>query len=221
MNVRIVIADDHVIMAAALRSLLDSLPGLAVIAEAHDGMRAVQVARETRPDLVLMDISMPGLNGIEATRQILSESPSTRVIVLSMHVEERFVAGAFEAGATGYLLKDCSPEELVTAIRSVMANKSYVTPGAVGALLQRLTGQLQHHGKPALAPLTTREHQVLKLLAEGLETKEIAAALQVSVKTVFSHRVRIQEKLQIHSIAGLTKYALRAGITTLNDDRSR
>lgn len=221
MSVRIVIADDHVIMAAALHSLLASVPDFEVIATAHDGSRAVDVVRQTKPDLVLMDISMPGLNGIEATRKITAESPGTRVIMLSMHVEERFVAGAFESGATGYLLKDCSPEELVTAMRSVMANKSYVTPGAVGALLQRLTGQRQHNGKPALAPLTTREHQVLKLLAEGLETKEIAAALGVSVKTVFSHRVRIQEKLQIRSIAGLTKYALRAGITTLNDDRSR
>ena len=221
MSVRIVIADDHVIMAAALHSLLDSLPDFEVIAAVHDGAKAVEIVRDTKPDLVLMDISMPGLNGIDATRQILADSKATKVIVLSMHVEERFVAGAFESGATGYLLKDCSLDELVRAIRAVMANQSYVTPGVVGALLQRLTGQVQSNGKPALAPLTTREHQVLKLLAEGLETKEIAAALKVSVKTVFSHRVRIQEKLQIHSIAGLTKYALRAGITTLNDDRSR
>ena len=220
MSVRIVIADDHVIVAAALRSLFESLPDLEVIAEAHDGPRAVEIVRETRPDVVLMDISMPGINGLEATRQILAESRTTKVIVLSMHVEERYVTGAFECGAAGYLLKDCTPDELVTAIRSVMANKSYVTPAAVGALLQRLTGHAHQNGKPALAPLTIRERQVLKLLAEGLETKEIAGALGLSVKTVFSHRLRIQEKLQIHSVAGLTKYALRAGITTLTDDRS-
>jgi DNA-binding NarL/FixJ family response regulator len=219
LTVRIVIADDHVIMAAALHSLLRTLPDFEVIGEAHDGRAAVEMVRQTRPDLVLMDISMPGLNGIDATRQIAAESSATKVIVLSMHIEERFVTGAFESGAAGYLLKDCSPEELVTAIRSVIANKTYVTPAAVGALLQRLTGHLQPTGKPALAPLTLREHQVLKLLSEGFETKEIAATLKVSVKTVFSHRVRIQEKLQIHSIAGLTKYALRAGITTLKDDR--
>ena len=219
MSVRIVIADDHVIMTAALRSLFAAHADLEVIGEAHDGRRAVEIVREMKPDLVLMDISMPGLNGIDATRQILAECRSTKVIVLSMHIEERFVTGAFESGAAGYLLKDCSPDELVAAIRSVMENKSYVTPAAVGALIQGLTGRAHEAGKQPFAALTAREQQVLKLLSEGLETKEIAASLKVSVKTVFSHRVRIQEKLQIHSIAGLTKYALRMGITTLSDER--
>jgi DNA-binding NarL/FixJ family response regulator len=218
-SLQIVIVDDHVMMAAALHSLFESLRDFSVIAEAHDGRAAVEIVRQQKPDLVLMDISMPGLNGIEATRQIRAESPATKVIVLSMHVEERYVTGALESGAAGYLLKDCSPEELVTAIRTVMANQSYVTPAAVGALVKQIAGRWQG-GASGFAALTVREREVLKLLAEGLETKEIAASLKVSVKTVFSHRVRIQEKLQIHSIAGLTKFALRMGLTTLGDERA-
>jgi DNA-binding NarL/FixJ family response regulator len=220
LSIRIVIADDHAIVAAGIRGLLEGHDDFDVVGEARDGLKAVALVRQMKPDLVLMDISMPHLTGIEATRQILGESRSTKVIILSMHVEERFVTSALEAGATGYLLKDCLPDELIMAIRAVMANQSYVTPAAVQTLIQRLNGPRQA-ATPGLAALTTREREVLKLVAEGFETKEIAASLNVSVKTVFSHRVHLQEKLQIRSIAGLTKYALSVGITTLADDRSR
>jgi len=215
MSIRILLADDHRIMREGLRALLEGQPGLSVLAEAENGRRAVQLARELRPDVIIMDVSMPDLNGIEATRQICESVPDSRVVALSIHSDRRFVLQMFKAGANGYLLKDCAFEELTRAIRSVSDGQAYLSPGIAGVVVGEFLRGLVN-GEPSGAPeITAREREVLQLMAEGKTTKEIAAQLQVSVKTVETHRRQLMEKLQLGSVAELTKYAIREGITTL------
>ena len=188
-----------------------------VVAEANDGRSAVQLAQELQPDVVVMDVGMPGLNGIEATRQITNREPDAKVVALSMHSDRRFMGEMLKAGAKGYLLKDGAFEELATAIRSVVANKVYLSPRiadvVVDDYVRRTPGQAAGDTS-AFAKLTPREREVLQLMAEGRATKEIAMDLKVSIKTVETHRRQIMEKLQIHSVAELTKYAIREGLTT-------
>ena len=219
MVTRIVLADDHQIVREGLKSLLNSHDDMEVVGEARDGRTAVQMARDLAPDVVIMDVGMPHLNGIEATRQITSREPGARVVALSMHSDRRFMGEMLKAGAKGYLLKDGAFEELATAIRSVVANKVYLSPRIANVVVddyvRRSPGQAKGETS-AFARLTPREREVLQLMAEGRATKEIALDLKVSIKTVETHRRQIMEKLGIHSVAELTKYAIREGLTSLD-----
>lgn len=214
MSIRILLADDHKIVREGIRALLEKQPNMEVVAEAEDGRTAVRLARDLSPDVVVMDIGMPALNGIEATRQIVSELPGVKVVALSMHSNRRFVARMLKAGASGYLLKDCAFEELIRAVRAVAAGQLYLSPEITGVVVENYVRHLQEID---LAPsdLTPREREVLQLLAEGKSIKQIASTLHVSVKTVGTHRQHLMQKLDIHSTAELTKYAIRAGLTSL------
>ena len=215
MTARILLADDHEIMRAGLRAILESEAGMEVVGEADNGRDAVKSAQECQPDVVLMDIGMPDLNGIEATRQILSEAPDVKVIALSMHADKRFVASMFQAGASAYLLKKSAARELLKAIAEVTGGQIYISPQVAGVVVQ---DYVQHLGEatPAGADgLSPREREVLQLIVEGNTTPEIARTLNVSEKTVGTHRQHIMDKLDIHSIAELTKYAIREGLTFL------
>jgi DNA-binding NarL/FixJ family response regulator len=214
-NVKILLADDHRIVRSGLRSLLEKEAGIEVIAEAANGRDTVRVAGQLSPDVVVMDITMPDLNGIEATRQVVEAAPRTKVIALSMHSDRMFVRGMLAAGASGYLLKDCAFEELVRAVRAVAAGQAYLSPSVVRVLIGDYVRDLQTADSLPTAPLTPREREVLQLLAEGKTSKEVAFCLCVSPKTVDRHRERIMQKLSLHSIAEITKYAIRAGLTSL------
>jgi len=217
MTIRILLVDDHQILRKGLAALIGAEEGMTVVGEAANGRDAVEKTRELRPDVVIMDVEMPDLNGIEATRRILAENPQTRLIALSMHSDRRFFAEMLKAGATAYLLKDSAFEELAAAIRAVMAKQVYLSPQVADAVVD---GYL--HGTPngaeqpgAFAALTSREREVLQLVSEGMATKQIAGSLQVSVKTVETHRRKIMEKLDLYSVAELTKYAIREGLTSV------
>lgn len=216
-QVKILLADDHKILRSGLRELLEREETLKVIAEAEDGRTAVQLYRELRPDLTLMDISMHDLNGIEATRQIIGHSPEAKIIILSVHSGQQFVADVFRAGASGYLLKDCDFSEVVQAIQAVAAGETYLCPQIATVLRKDYLQRIVQPDAEAASILTAREREVLQLMAEGKSTKEIAYAFNLSVKTVDVHRQRIMEKLDIHSVAELTKYAIREGLTPLED----
>ena len=213
MSAKIVLAEDHQLIREGLRTLLEKELGMEVIGEAGDGEAAVQLARELLPDIVIMDVTMPGLDGIGATKQIISELPSIKVIALSMYSNKLFVMDMFEVGASGYLLKECASVELEHAISAVLANEIYLSPKISGLVLD---GQMKRPlvtQNPA-AVLTKRECKVLQLLASGKSTKEIAFMLNKSVQGVDAYRRQIMDKLDIHSVAGLTKYAIREGLTT-------
>ncbi|MDI6852896.1 MAG: response regulator transcription factor [Deltaproteobacteria bacterium] len=215
MSIRIIIADDHQIVRQGLSTLLAKEPDMEVVAEAENGRKVVQLAKELSPHIVIMDVNMPDLNGIEATRQILHASPAIKVIALSMHTDRRFVVNMLKAGASGYLLKDCAFEELSHAIRLVMANKTYLSPGVSDIVIKDYVQGLSTPGSSAFSVLTAREREVLQLMAEGKTTSQIAEHLHISVKTVETHRQQVMHKLGIHSIAELTKYAIREGLTSL------
>ena len=189
--------------------------GFQVVAEADNGRSAVRLAKQLQPDIVITDIAMPDLNGIEATRQMRAEAPRSKVLALSMHTESGFVLGILEAGASGYLLKDAAFEELSVAIKAVLKGQIYLSPAIAGVVVGQSLGRLGSKARSQRAKLSKREHEVLQLIAEGKSTKEIAATLYVSVKTVETHRKQIMDKLDIHSVAGLTKYAVREGLTSL------
>ena len=215
MSIRILLADDHRILRDGLRALIEQNPDMEVVAQAEDGRTAVRLVREHRPDVAIMDIGMPELNGMEAARQIVGRIPGVKVIALSIHAERWYVAGMFQAGASGYLLKNCAFEELVQAIRTVMAGQRYLSPAITDVVVEDF---VRYAGTTDGLPpsfLTAREREVLQLLAEGHTTKEIADRLQVSAKTVDVHRQNTMAKLDLHSIADLTKYAIRAGLTDL------
>jgi DNA-binding NarL/FixJ family response regulator len=218
MTVRILLVDDHQIVREGLAALIDREPTMEVVGAAVDGREAVTEARDLKPDLVLMDVAMPGLTGVEATRQIVSERPETRVLCLSMHVERRFVSAVLEAGAAGYLLKDCAQAELVEAIRQVIAGRSYLSPAVAATVVEDYAAHLSGEARAQASPLSGREREVLQLLAEGHSTARIAERLCLSPKTVGSHREHIMRKLGIDSIAGLTKYAIRHGLTGAERD---
>ena len=216
MSTRILIADDHRIMRDGLRALLGKHDTFLVVGEAEDGRKAVELAARLRPEVVIMDLTMPGLNGIEATRQIVAANPGMKVIALSIHSDHRFVRQMFEAGARGYLLKEGAFEELARAIRTVTDGKAFVSPGIAGVLIDDLVSRrADSETRTGTRALSGREKEVLQLLAEGKSTKEIAAILQVGVKTAETHRRQIMLKLQLDSVAELTKYAIREGLTSL------
>ncbi len=215
MSTRILLADDHSIVRAGLRSLLEKERDMQVVAEAEDGRSTVRLAQELSPDVVVMDISMEELNGIEATRQIVTSMPEAKIIALSMHSDEQFVAGMLTAGASGYLIKDCVVDELTQAIRTVVAHGIYLSPAISSVIVKGYLKRLLRGGKVPSSILTTKECQVLQLLAEGRTSKEIASRLNLGVRTVDNHRQQIMKKLDIHTVAGLTKYAIRQGLTSV------
>lgn len=217
MAIRILMADDHSVMRAGLAAMLGEETGLEVVGQVDNGREAVAQAKALRPDVVVMDVTMPGLNGIEATRQIVAAAPAVRVVGLSMHGDRHFVAEMVKAGAAGYLLKMCDFEELVEAIRTVAAGKSYVSAAVAGTVLEDYRRLLPEEGVGPAAVLSEREREVLQLLVEGKEAKEIALLLHLSRKTVDTHRRSIMEKLGLGSVAELTKFAIREGLTPLDE----
>jgi two-component system, NarL family, response regulator NreC len=209
--IRVLLADDHVLVREGLRALLTKETDIQVVAEAGDGREALQAARETRPDVAAMDLSMPLLNGLEAARQMAEWEQGPGVILLTVHAEDRYVLEAVRAGARGYVLKKQAAADLVRAIREVAGGGVYLSPGISAAVVEAVRSPRA----PAEEPLTAREREVLQLVAEGKTTKEIAVLLGVSVKTADAHRTRLMQKLDIHDIASLTRYAIRQGIIQL------
>jgi len=214
MGLRIILADDHKLMREGLRSLLESEPDMTVIAEAEDGISAVKLAAKLSPDIILMDISMPGLNGIEATLQILAGNASIKVIALSMNTERRMVSQMLNAGVSGYVLKDNAFEDLVRAIHIVAANSIYLSPKVSEIVIKDYVQRVPKEEFSLISLLTSKEREVLQLLTEGKKPKDIAVIHNMSLKTAEAHRQQIMTKLDIHSIAELTKFAVREGITT-------
>lgn len=217
MKNRILLVDDHKILRDGLRALLDTQMNNTIIGEAEDGSQAIKLAGELSPDMIIMDISLPDMTGIEATREILKVSPSVKIVALSMYADKRFVTDMLRAGASGYLLKDCAFEELEEAIETVSKNGRYISPNLTGVVVDDYINILQKTKSVAASPLSAQEIQVVTRLAEGQNMKQIATELNISVKTVETYRARIAEKLNIHSLADLIKYAIREGLTTLDN----
>jgi two-component system, NarL family, response regulator NreC len=215
MRTKIMLADDHKIVRDGLRALVEKESDLEIVAEACDGRATVEKAKECNPHIIIMDIAMPDLNGIEAARQILANLPGVKIIALSMHSDRRFVMSMLEAGAAGYLLKDSAFEELSAAIKTVLSGKTYLSPAIAGVVVEDAMRRSTQPATRTNVELTPREREVLQLLAEGSTTKRIASQLNVSVKTVETHRRQVMEKLDIHSVAELTKWAVREGLTSL------
>ncbi len=218
MTIRILLADDHKIVCDGLKALLEKQPEMEIVAQAANGREAVKLADEHRPDMVIMDVAMPDLNGLEAMRQILSIHPKTKVVALSMHADRRYVTGMLSAGASGYILKHCAFEELVRAIHTVQSGQVYLSPAIAGIVVQELARPKEAGTRrplPTVQTLTSREREVLQLISEGHSAREIAGRLHLSVKTIETHRRQIMEKLGIHSVADLTKFAIREGLTSL------
>jgi DNA-binding NarL/FixJ family response regulator len=215
MSIRIMIADDHEIVRNGLRSLIEKELDMEVIAEADNGRSAVRLALELAPDVVIMDIAMPELNGIEAARQIISALPRIKVIALSMHADKRYVMEMLKAGASGYILKDNAYEELARAVRTALKNHPYLSPQVTETVIGDYVQFALAANGSAFSLLSAREREVLQLLAEGNSTAQIAECLGISVKTVETYRQHIIEKLDIRSVAELTKYAIREGLTSL------
>lgn len=215
MSVTILLADDHQLLREGLRALLAQQPDMDVVGEAVNGIQAFEMARKLDPDVVIMDINMPELNGIEAARKIDKHCHGVKVLALSVHRDQNFVLEMLRAGASGYLLKDCALDELVLAIRMVMEGKYYLSPAITGTVLEDF---LHNRGelKSTLSLLTNREREVLQLIAEGKSTRDTAETLNISAKTVETHRLRMMNKLGLRNVADLTKFALREGLTTLD-----
>ena len=216
MSIRILLADDHQIIRDGLRSLIEKEDGMEVAGEAENGRVALKLARKLEPDIIVMDITMPDLNGIDATRQILKEFPSINIIAFSMHCNRQFVVEMFKAGVSGFIPKDCAFEELALAIRNVSCKKVYLSPNIAGIVIKDFVEHVPVSDISARAILTSRECEVLQLIAEGWTTKKIADRLHISVKTTETHRRNIMEKLNTHSVAELTKFCLREGLTSLD-----
>jgi DNA-binding NarL/FixJ family response regulator len=211
--IRVLLADDHALVRAGFRALLQSLPEIEVVAEAGDGREALRLIGLHQPDVVLMDIGMPGLNGLEAAARITQESPQIRVIILSMHATEEYVLRALRAGAVGYLLKDAGTAELELAVKAVVRDETYLSPAVSKHVIADYVQRVSH--KPnSFDQLTPRHREILQLIAEGQTTKEIAQTLNLSAKTVETYRTQLMERLDIHDIAGLVRYAIRTGLIT-------
>jgi DNA-binding NarL/FixJ family response regulator len=210
------LADDHEIVRSGLRALIDAMPDAQVVAEAGNGTDAVALARKLQPDLALLDIAMPQLNGIEATMRIRAECPKTRVVILSMHTSAPYVTAAVRAGALGYVIKDAAVSELGQALRAAAQGRSWISQSVSGHLLQELRspGGAGGIGGAALQALSSRQREVLQLIAEGHSTKAIAELLHISPKTVESHRAELMRRLNIRDVAGLTRLALREGLVS-------
>ena len=208
---RVLLADDHALVRAGIRSLLEKISGIEVVAEAGDGYEALELTKKHFPNVVLMDIALPGLNGLEALARATKEFPAVKVIILSMHANEEYVLRALRAGACGYLLKDAAVTELELALRAVTRGETYLSPRiskrVIGSYLERLGNE-----RPLREELTPRQREIVQLIAEGKSTKEIAFLLKVSVKTVEAHRAQLMARLDIRDVAGLVRYAMRVGL---------
>jgi len=215
MSIRILLADDHKIFREGMRSLLEKEPNMVVVGEAGNGKDTVRLVQELLPDVVIIDITMPDLNGIDATQQLKKKAPNTKVLCLSQHSERNFVLAMFEVGASGYLLKDSAFDELTRAIYAVYSKKIYISPQIAHYIIDESLARASER-KVSSAVLTSKEREVLQLIAEGKSTKQIALRLNRSMKTIETHRRQISKKLNIHSIAELTKYAISEGLTSLN-----
>lgn len=219
-SIRVVLADDHTLVRAGLRLLIEKLAGVHVVAEANDGREVLPLIHAHQPDIVLMDIAMPEMNGLEATARVVRDFPHVRVLILSMHASEEYVVQALHAGASGYLLKNAAADELELAIRAVARGEAYLSPlvskQVISSYLQHVrNGQVQDIDIPdSYQRLTARQREILQLVAEGRTTKEIAQRLQISIKTVETHRTELMRRLDIHEVAGLVRYAIRMGLLT-------
>jgi DNA-binding NarL/FixJ family response regulator len=210
--IRVVIADDHALVRAGIRSLLEELHDVAVVGEASEGHEALELIEQLRPDVTLMDIAMPGMNGIEVTAHLRDRGASTRTIILSMHATEEYVRRALRAGAAGYLLKDAAVAELEMAVRAVARHETYLTPAVSRHVVERYVSPDPAGDATELDRLTPRHREILQLVAEGKTTKEIAARLELGVRTIEAHRAEIMRRLDIHDVAGLVRFAIRAGL---------
>lgn len=211
--IRVLVADDHALVRAGLVALLRGLPGVEVVAEAGDGREAVTLAAQKRPDVALLDVAMPGLNGLDATARIRREAPTVRVVILSMHATEAYALEALRAGASGYVLKGAPPAELEMALQAVMRGETFLSPAMSRHLVEDF--RRRAGGEAGAGPtLTPRQREILQLIAEGQTTKEIARRLSISVKTVETHRAQLMERLGIHDLAGLVRYAIRTGLVS-------
>jgi DNA-binding NarL/FixJ family response regulator len=212
-TIRVVLADDHALVRAGIRALLEKLAGIEVVGEADNGREALELIRKSMPNLILLDISMRQLGGLEALPRILKDFPAVKVLILSGHANEEYVLRALRCGAAGYMLKDAAAEELELAIKAVVQGKTYLSPSVsrtvVESYLQRAAGE-----NAPIEPLTARQREVLQLIAEGKNTKEIASTLEVSVKTVEAHRLQLMARLNIHDVPGLVRYAIRSGLVS-------
>ena len=210
-SIKLVLADDHAVVRAGIKAMLEGLGGIDIVGQGTNGREACALVEQHQPQLLLMDISMPEMNGLEATARVVKDFPNVRVIILSMHTSEEYVWKALQAGATGYLLKDAEPAELDLAIKTVLSGQTYLTASVskqvVEAYMQRMGGE-----STVADVLTPRQREVLQLIAEGKALKEIAQILHVSVKTVESHRTLLMDRLNIHDTAGLVRYAMRRGM---------
>ncbi|MBI3569830.1 MAG: response regulator transcription factor [Gammaproteobacteria bacterium] len=211
MRLRVLLADDHALVRAGLRKLLESLPDIEVVGEADDGQAVLALTEQLHPNLVLMDIAMPGLNGLEATTRLTRAHPQTRVLILSMHQNEDYVRQALRAGAAGYLLKDAAPAELELAIKALRRGETWLSPAVSKGVMSDYVQRLRGEATPGEA-LTPRQREILQLIAEGHTTKDIARRLDLSVKTVETHRTQLMKQLDLHDVAGLVRYAIRTGL---------
>jgi len=215
MDIRVFLVDDHNIFRESLRLLLESASDIEVVGETGEGQHALALIKKKKPDVVIMDVAMPGLNGFEITRKITTQLTGVKVIALSAYSERKFVLRMFRAGAAGYLVKDCVFKELAYAIKAVAKNQTYISPKIADIVVNSCLRYSERDAAAAFSALTDREREVLQLIAEGKSTKEAAFLFKVSVKTIETHRAQIMEKLKIDNVAGLTKYAIREGITSL------
>ena len=213
---RVLLADDHTLVRAGLRKLLESIPGMEVVGEAGDGLALLELAEKLQPQVVLMDIAMPGLNGLEATARITKSWPDICVLILSMHRNSEYVRQALRHGAVAYLLKDAAPLELEWALAAVLRGETYLSPAVSKGVVSDYVHRLRSD-EPAQAALTPRQREVLQLIAEGQSTKEIARRLDLSVKTVETHRTQLMKQLDIHEVAGLVRYAIREGLISATE----
>ncbi|MFO8050024.1 MAG: response regulator transcription factor [Desulfosudaceae bacterium] len=215
--IKIIVADDHKIIREGICNMLRAINKVEVAGQAENGRKALRLACELQPDVVIMDISMPELNGIDAARQIIAEVPGVKVIALSMYADKRYVLGMLRAGVAGYLIKDCAFQELAEAIAVVHKGETYLSPKIAETVRKTLLGQIQEKDQPdSSEELTSRERQVLQLIAEGVKTRDIAGEMCLSIKTIETYRSNIMQKLNLFSVAELTKYAVREGLTRLD-----
>lgn len=216
-KIRVLLAEDHTIVRKGIRALLDDEPSIEVVGEAENGRDAVAQTGALEPDIVIMDHTMPLLNGLEATRQICKQFPQIRVLILTMHTNEEYVFQFLQAGASGYLVKQTAPTDLIMAIRAIHRGDSFLSPAISKAVIDEYVRGGEAVGKGAASPLTEREREILQLIVEGFSNQEIGQQLHISVKTVGVHRLNLMQKLDLHNLADLTKYAIRTGMIGLDD----